>query len=96
MEELLRQKEMFGDFLLMSTQMIEHLDPAKIRLQKAATCRTSTAVSSFAADGCKISQCVLSPKADCTACGCVITGLLDGIYRPDLATLRVVDRLVTV
>jgi len=94
-EELCRQKEVFGDFLLMSKQMIAHLDPHKIRRQNAATCRTSKLVSSFAADGSRISQCVLSPKADCRACGCVITGILDGIYRADLGTLRIVERLIS-
>jgi MoaA/NifB/PqqE/SkfB family radical SAM enzyme len=95
MEELVRQKAIHGDFLSMSTSMIRHFDPRRIALQSPATCRTAQTVPSFSADGKRIEKCVLSPKSDCTSCGCVITTILDGIYHPNTETIRMVNHLMT-
>jgi sulfatase maturation enzyme AslB (radical SAM superfamily) len=94
-DELLQQKKTFKDFLRMSIQMIDHLHPDMVRRQIASRCKTSTLVESFHADGTKIDQCVLSSKADCSGCGCVITGFLDGIYGADLQTLRLLSQVVS-
>jgi len=92
--ELAIQKERFGDFLLMSDRMIQHYHPERIQTQQPGTCRTAE-IPSFAADGGRISKCILSPKADCSACGCVITGMVDGIYNIDLPTIQTIRRMVT-
>ena len=96
MKELLYQKEHFKDFLLMSRPMIEHFDPDRVKKQRPETCRTSLHIQSFAADGSRIERCVLSPKADCGACGCVITGILDGIYGAEIETIKIINRMITV
>lgn len=92
--ELAMQKEQFGDFLLMSDSMIQHYHPQRIQTQRAETCKTAK-IPSFAANGERITKCVLSPKADCSACGCVITGMLDGIYNIDLPTVYTVRQMIT-
>jgi hypothetical protein len=79
----------------MSSQMIGHLHPDKVRRQVASECKTSTLVESFQADATKIDQCVLSSKADCSGCGCVITGFLDGIYGAEFQTLRLLSQVVS-
>jgi hypothetical protein len=93
-DELNRQKNRFGFFLLMSGGMIEHYNPLRMQMQREETCRTAQ-IPSFAANGDRISKCILSPKADCSACGCVITGMVDGIYKFDLPTIGILNNMIT-
>jgi sulfatase maturation enzyme AslB (radical SAM superfamily) len=92
--ELMKQKARFGDYLLMSNAMISHFDPSRMRMQRPDMCRTAK-IPSFAANGDRISKCVLSPKADCSACGCVITGMVDGICNANLQTIRTLNQMIT-
>jgi hypothetical protein len=93
-DQLLKQKARFKNFLLMSESMIEHFQPQRMQAQRPETCSTAR-IPSFRADGEKISKCILSSKADCGACGCVITGMVDGIHGGNLRTIQTVNRMIT-
>ena len=76
-EELHRLKAIHGDFMLMTEAMIDRLHPDHTKLQTPETCSTAKFIESYAADGSRIKQCILSEKADCSECGCVITTMTD-------------------
>jgi MoaA/NifB/PqqE/SkfB family radical SAM enzyme len=81
-EDLLRLKRQFGTFLCMSQEMISLLHPDVAKNHTPATCKMSTRVSSFDAEGNRIEQCVLSTLANCSLCGCVIDTFLQSMERP--------------
>lgn len=58
--ELLRQKETYKDFLVMTRRMIKLYAPEYIKNRTPQDCPTSKYVSSFDAAGEKIQQCVFS------------------------------------
>lgn len=95
-ENLLKLKSGFGDFLFMSEAMIKHLSPSQTRGLTPQKCGTAKWVASFDAAGNRRSQCVLSDKADCSRCGCVITGIFNNIVKmpPDLVTFRLIMKAV--
>jgi MoaA/NifB/PqqE/SkfB family radical SAM enzyme len=93
-DQLLEQKARFKNFVLMSESMIQHFHPLRMQAQRPETCSTAR-IPSFRADGEQISKCILSPKADCGACGCVITGMVDGIHSANLHTIQTVNRMIT-
>jgi organic radical activating enzyme len=97
-EELLRQKRRFGDFLGNTASMIQELHPLRTRKQSPGTCGTAKLTHSFNTAGERIEQCVLSKKADCSQCGCVITAIYASLFTEshDPATFRLMVRLTTV
>src|SRR5688572_6237388 len=97
-EELQRQKRRFGDFLGNTESMIQELHPFRTRRQSPGTCGTATLTQSFNTAGERIGQCVLSDKADCSQCGCVITAIYTSLFTEshDPATFRLMLRLTTV
>ncbi len=95
--ELLRQKERYGNFLCMTEEMIRKYYPFKVQQQTAATCSTAKYVESFDASGKKIPQCIFSQKGDCSTCGCVSSALISPAvtFLPSLATVKVLADLYT-
>jgi len=96
-DELLRQKEEFGDFLCMSPRMICHMGLDALGRQIPQTCGTAKYVSSYDASGRRIQQCIFSEKGDCSKCGCIITSAIETLlaFPPSLGTMRVLARLFT-
>lgn len=94
-QRLTRARRTFGKFLTMSEGMIARLDPRTTETQTPQTCLTASRVLSFDASGKQIPQCILGEKADCSACGCVITAMFEPFTRFDLSTWRVLARLYT-
>jgi MoaA/NifB/PqqE/SkfB family radical SAM enzyme len=97
-EELLRQKNRCGDFLCNTESMIHELHPLRTRMQTPVTCGTAKLTQSFNTAGERIRQCVLSERADCSECGCVITAMYTSLLTQshDPATFRLIVRLTTV
>jgi sulfatase maturation enzyme AslB (radical SAM superfamily) len=96
-EELLMLKKRYGDFLCMTKEMIEMFDPDLMAERTPANCGTAKFVDSFDASGKSIPQCILSDKADCSRCGCVITTMVETFTRfpPSLGTLKLLTRFYT-
>lgn len=76
---LLDAKLVYPGFLSMTTSMIEKLHPRHTETLHPGVCGTALFAPSFYANGERIPQCILSEKADCTQCGCVITTFLDDV-----------------
>ncbi len=88
--ELLRAKQEFGSFIVNTREMFAYFLPKVSDVFSPRTCATARFVASFDAAGKRIPQCILSERADCTQCGCVITSILDILYRfpPTKGTLE--------
>lgn len=82
-KELLEAKKEFGGFLCMTNSMIEHLSPDNTAKLSPEKCGTAIYSPSFDARGNKMAQCVLSDKAKCSECGCVITAMMNA-FTPHL------------
>lgn len=95
--ELHEQKKKFGDFLVNTEEMIELYRPATMVLQNPQTCGTARYVPSFDAAGQRMAQCILSDKADCSRCGCVISAIFKTVMRfpPSVTTVRTLSRMRT-
>jgi Fe-coproporphyrin III synthase len=94
--ELIRQKSRFGDFLCMSSAMIRSLHPDHTRNLTPETCEVSNLIKSYNTAGETIKQCILSEKADCSKCGCVIHTMLNntvGRTVPDWETFQLMINL---
>ena len=72
-DELKRLKPLYGDFLLLTDRMIDRLHPDHTISYTPENCWTAKFIESYDAVGKRIPQCILSEKADCTQCGCVVT-----------------------
>ncbi len=96
-DELLRLKEIYGNFLCMSKAMIKRLHPDITATQTAETCGTARHVSSYDAAGQKMKQCIFSEKGDCSQCGCVVTSAVETTVKflPDVSTLLLLGKLYT-
>ncbi|MBI2635131.1 MAG: radical SAM protein [Parcubacteria group bacterium] len=96
-KELQRCKDEFGDFLVNTKAMIRFLHPDFTDSQNPTKCGTAHFVPSFDASGGRMKQCILSEKADCTQCGCVITTMIETVrhFPPDLSSLRSLAKLRT-
>ena len=81
-EELLRLKDLHGGFLLQSAGMIRLLHPDHTATLTPQTCSTAQFVESYDASGTRIPQCILSDKADCRECGCVVSTFMSDKIRP--------------
>lgn len=75
--ELLRLKEIYGDFIGMTAAMLRRLHPDHTALLTPQICGTAQWVESYDASGERIKQCILSEKANCSQCGCVVTTMTD-------------------
>lgn len=97
-EELMRQKRRFGDFLCNTESMIQDVHPVQTRQQTPETCGTARLTQSFDTAGDRIKRCILSEKADCSECGCVITAIYTSLFtrKHDPATFGMMVRLTTV
>lgn len=95
--ELVRLKTIYGSFMVNTLEMINLLHPNRTQHQTPETCGTARLVPSFDASGAKKHQCILSDKADCSQCGCVITTMIEPVIRPipDIASIRALARLRT-
>jgi len=57
--------------------MILHLHPDNTTKLTPEKCGTAIYSPSFDARGNKIAQCILSNKAKCSECGCIITAMMN-------------------
>ncbi|MFA6269968.1 MAG: hypothetical protein WC657_02045 [Candidatus Paceibacterota bacterium] len=96
-EELLVQQKLKPDFLFMTPKMIQCLHPDFTKNQTPKTCGTARLVASYDASGVGIPQCILSDKADCSECGCIITAIFESVLRfpPELAAVRILGKMYT-
>ena len=93
-EELIRQKQSYGEFMVNTVPMINLFHPDHTATQAPKTCGTARLVPSFGGDGKQIEQCILGDKADCSQCGCVITSMMETMFpRPRLGTVRMLATL---
>lgn len=85
-------KDVFHDFLLMTHEMIDQLLPHPDR--NPQNCSAALSLKSYDAAGNPIKQCILSEKAKCSECGCVVTLMQGGTlsktlkYFPKIVTMR--------
>lgn len=92
----LRQiQRQYPKLVSMSPAMIDRLEWNHVTQQTPATCPTATFVDSIAEDGSLIPQCIFGPNANCSQCGCVITGLLGSLADSfDLTSARIAARMI--
>jgi hypothetical protein len=84
--ELQKLKATHGDFLIMTPAMIDRLHPDYISGLHPGVCFTAAAPS-YDAAGEEMKQCILSEKAVCSECGCIITTIQDSYSRNATVTL---------
>lgn len=60
-------------FILSSNQMLVRLHPDETAKLHPGNCPTAQYIPSYRGSGKQIGQCILSERADCTQCGCVVT-----------------------
>ncbi len=77
-EELHRLKPIYGNFMAMTDNMIDRLHPDHTKDLTPENCKFALDIESYNGAGGRISPCVLSGKADCTQCGCVVTNMATG------------------
>jgi len=96
-EELLKQKEVFGNFLCMTEGMITMYKPSRTERQTPASCGTAKFIASFDASCNRIPQCIFSDKGDCSRCGCVITPMIESVtnFPPSPAAIKLLAHLYT-
>ncbi len=85
-QEILRLKQEFKDFIAMGTRAIELLRPSEV-IRWSPTCPTY-ATQCFRADGQPIERCIFGPEGDCSRCGCNISTSLVAIREGDQETAR--------
>ena len=81
-DELLRLKAEYGRFMPQTVGMLRLLHPDHTATLSPEKCPVSRFVESYDASGKRIPQCILSDKADCTECGCVISTFMSDASRP--------------
>lgn len=98
-DELVRIKKEFPRFVCMTEPMIRRLHPDHTSQFHPAICDTAKWIESYDAAGKRIPQCILSDKADCKECGCVVTTMSDGTQKASLRcmieTARTMSKLFT-
>ncbi len=87
-QELLRLKREFKDFIVMGTRAIELLRPAEVA-NWSLRCPTFAA-QSIRADGQPIERCIFGPDGDCSRCGCNIATSFVALGEGDRETARLV------
>jgi len=98
-KELLRLKILYPKFLFQSAEMLTRLHPMHTEKLTPAVCQTASLVESYDAAGIRIKQCILSEKADCSECGCIVTTMSDSIKPVSLQSfaesLSIASKLTT-
>lgn len=87
-QQLLRLKQEFGDFIFMSRRAIELLRPSEVA-KWSPKCPTFAAVS-IRADGKPLERCIFGPQGDCSQCGCNVTTTVVALQEGDKETARMV------
>jgi len=77
-EELHRLKTIHGDFLAMTNKMIDRLHPEHTKGMSPEVCPFAKYIESYDGAGGQINPCVLSDRADCSECGCVVSNMQGG------------------
>lgn len=85
--ELIRLRPQHAGFLCMTEEMIGRLHPDHTRQLHPGICDTASWIESYDAAGKRIPQCILSEKADCGQCGCVVTTMSDSTRSSDLGSM---------
>jgi MoaA/NifB/PqqE/SkfB family radical SAM enzyme len=85
-QEILRLKREFRDFIAMGTRAIELLRPSEVA-RWSPKCPTFAA-QAIRADGQPIERCIFGPDGDCSRCGCNIYTTLVAIQEGDRETAR--------
>jgi len=85
-QEVLRLKREFKDFIAMGTRAIELLRPAEVA-RWSPQCPTFAA-QSIRADGQLIERCIFGPEGDCSRCGCNIYTTLVAVQEGDRESAR--------
>ncbi len=85
-QEILRLKQEFKDFIAMGTRAIELLRPAEVA-RWSPKCPTFIA-QSIRADGQLIERCIFGPEGDCSRCGCNIYTTFVALREGDHETAR--------
>ena len=80
-QEVLRLKREFKDFIAMGTRAIELLRPSEVA-RWSPRCPTFAA-QSIRADGQLIERCIFGPEGDCSRCGCNIYTTLVAVQEGD-------------
>ena len=86
-DELVRLRKQYAGFLCMTESMIRRLHPDHAQKLHPEVCDTSRWIESYDANGKRIPQCILSEKADCAQCGCVVTTMSDGTRHSSSGTM---------
>lgn len=96
-DELLRQRAQYPDFVFMTPNMIRCLHPSLTEKQNPTTCGTARMVASYDASGQRIPRCILSDKAICSQCGCIITAIFANVWKfpPEFQALRILAKMYT-
>ena len=87
--ELLALKKHYKNFLLMTVGMIHCLHPDHTAKLTPRLCHTAKWIESYDAAGDRMPQCILSEKADCKECGCVITTTSDSTRPSQMVSMIV-------
>jgi MoaA/NifB/PqqE/SkfB family radical SAM enzyme len=87
-QELLRLKQEFKDFIAMGTRTIELLRPSEVE-KWSPRCPTFAA-QSIRADGQPLERCIFGPTGDCSRCGCNISVSFVALREGDCETARFV------
>jgi hypothetical protein len=85
-QEILRLKQEFHEFIAMGTRTIELLRPSEVA-RWSPTCPTFAA-RSIRADGQPIERCIFGPDGDCSRCGCNISAALVAVREGDHETIQ--------
>ncbi len=85
-QEVLRLKPEFRDFIAMGTRAIELLRPSEVA-RWSPQCPTFAA-QSIRADGQLIERCIFGPEGDCSRCGCNIYTTLVAVQEGDRESAR--------
>jgi MoaA/NifB/PqqE/SkfB family radical SAM enzyme len=98
-DELLKLRRSYPEFLCMSESMIRRLHPDHTERLHPGVCDVAKLIESYDASGRPIPQCILSEKADCSQCGCVISTMSDGTKRSTFAgmleTAKIMKKTLT-
>jgi len=88
-QRLLRLKDVYGDFIVMSRRALELLRPCEVS-RWSPQCPT-WAAKSIRSDGIPIERCIFGPKADCSRCGCNISTSMVALGEGDRETARMLS-----
>ncbi len=85
-QEILRLKREYREFIAMGSRTIELLRPTEVA-RWSPNCPTFAA-RSIRADGQPIERCIFGPDGDCSRCGCNISAALVAVREGDQETIQ--------